>query len=733
MKRSVLFAAGALFFSLLFPLFLSALYLLIIAGAVFVIAVILLIFHKKREYFIEIGCVLLVAVFGIFYMMFWINSAVTPLKQLDNTTVQISGSIIDKPKIYDDSVSYTIKIDKVDGMPNLPKTFNATLYSSSKLSVLPFDRITATVKFREMNELDNIYKAREKIFLVGSIEKGTASVQKYEGSEIIRLPLNISEYISNLFSKNMEKPQAEMLKGIVLGDVSGIDNDMRSALTDTGILHVVSVSGFHLSFLAGNLLIFLTKLKIGKNKSAMITLLFVWLIAAVAGLSPPVLRSAIMYSIMLGGLLLFRHADTLNSLGVSAIIILVINPFAAVDISFQLSFLATLGLLTLGNYLSECGEKYLPQRKIPRKIVKSLIITLSMSLSATIFTFPVILLNFDSISVISVLANILLIPPASIALMISVIAAIISPLSFMWFIWKPLLSICELLIKFFNFGTSLMAQLPFATINISGELTAICTVFILIIIAVAFIVGNKKGRIYRLAAIISILLILNTAFFNMYNDANVSEVNIIGADKNISVVITHKGQAFAVGSAVYSAYDMRSILRRKSIDKLDMLILPMLNETFAAGATDLLKINKCDILLAPQSGALYNEITTISCAKATINGAVIEYTEDLNIEIISHGDKNVVFINCFDKTILIAPPSFDMNYIDEIYRSPDIFITGTAVPTNLTTNPKTMICGTYNKTLFAADKLGIPAFICTKDTITTLIINKNGGIKTVRR
>ena len=731
MKRPVLYAAGALFFSLLFPLFLGFLYSAIIAGIVVTIAITLIILRKKRKYFLEVGCVLLFTVVGILYMFLSISASVTPLKQLENKALKVSAVVIAKPQTDESSTSYTLKIDSVEGVTGLPKNFKATVYCSDKLPAEPFDRINATIKFYEMREPAGLSGARDKVFIIGSIVNNSANVQKNDGFEIRRIPIDISNYVSDLFSDNMDEREAEMLKAIVLGDVSGIDSEMRNGLAATGVLHVVSVSGFHLSFLAGNLLLLLRKLRISRKIYVPFTLAVVWLIAAVAGLSPPVIRSAVMYTVMLCGILFFKTPDTLNSLGVAAFIVLMINPFAAADVSFQLSFSATLGLLTLGAYLNERTQKFYPQNKILHKIMSGVFMGINTSISAALFTFPVMLLSFDDVSLISPLSNVLLITPASLALMISFIAAIISPASFIWFIWKPLLFVSSILIKIFIFGTELLAMLPFASLNISSDTTAICTALILIIIAAALVIGNEKGKIYRMAAMLSMLLILATGFLNIYNSDHISEVNVIGANRNIAVVITHAGRAFAVGSAVHGEYEVRETMSGKGIKSLDMMILPMLNDTFAAGAANTLELNKCNLLLAPNSGKLYNDIMEIDCEKSPLEGAVINYRDDFLIEIIT---ESAIFITCFDKTIIIAPPGLDMNRIDPKYRHPSILISGTAAPLNFDASlSKVIITGSHNKALYAADALGTPAYICTKDETITAVINKNGDMKFIRR
>lgn len=149
---------------------------------------------------------------------------------------------------------------------------------------------------------------------------------------------NIREYTDKQLKKYSPDEYAGIMLGMLIGDKSGIAEEYSDAFTRAGIVHLFSVSGFHISLWSE--IVYKRLLKCGLNKrlSSFVSIGFVVLFTAVTGFSRSTLRAGIMMSVFFAGRMIFMDSDSLNSLGFSAFAISVANPFCAGDIGFLLSF-----------------------------------------------------------------------------------------------------------------------------------------------------------------------------------------------------------------------------------------------------------------------------------------------------------------------------------------------------------------------------------------------------------
>lgn len=203
----------------------------------------------------------------------------------------------------------------------------------------------------------------------------------------------IRELVSATVRESLPEPQASLLLGMMLGVKGGFPSSFYEALRVSGTLHVVVVSGYNITVLINALgrgLIFLP-LKVRFFAIALGIFLFVSLV----GPEAPVIRAAIMGSIALLATVLGRQKDALRAFLVAAIIMLILNPSWLLNLSFQLSFLATLGLIIFVPII----DRFTPGRGAPLR--EDLVTTLA----AQILVWPLIAYTFGQVSLLSPIAN----------------------------------------------------------------------------------------------------------------------------------------------------------------------------------------------------------------------------------------------------------------------------------------------------------------------------------------
>ncbi|MEO8086162.1 MAG: ComEC/Rec2 family competence protein [Bacteroidota bacterium] len=213
-----------------------------------------------------------------------------------------------------------------------------------------------------------------------------------------------------------------VLSALILGYEDEIDSEIINAYAASGALHVLSVSGLHVGiiFVAINFFLgFLNRSRKTRLIKSIIIILFLWFYALLTGLSPSVLRSATMLSFIVIGQMTRSHTNLYNTLAASAFFLLGINPFLIMQVGFQLSYMAVLGIIFLQPSIQGMWE---PSWWLPRQVWS----LTSVSIAAQIATFPLGLFYFHQFPVYFLLSNLIVIPISTVIIYGGIILLIIS-------------------------------------------------------------------------------------------------------------------------------------------------------------------------------------------------------------------------------------------------------------------------------------------------------------------
>lgn len=225
---------------------------------------------------------------------------------------------------------------------------------------------------------------------------------------IYRLKANALERIYLLWPD----PEASLLAGILLGVESGISDQVQKAFRDTGTTHIIAISGFNITIVAGLFTRVFSQL-LNNRQAALAAVVGISIYTLLVGADPAVVRAAVM-----GGLAIFagqigRRQHGLNAAALASLAMILINPRLPWDISFQLSLSATIGLILYADPLEawflDLSSRYLPldtARKLTRPVSEYFLFTLAAQLT----TMPVMLYHFQSFSLSTFLANPAILP-----------------------------------------------------------------------------------------------------------------------------------------------------------------------------------------------------------------------------------------------------------------------------------------------------------------------------------
>jgi len=246
--------------------------------------------------------------------------------------------------------------------------------------------------------------------------------------------------------------EAAITYGVFTGIKDYIDAGVRNYFRRAGIGHVLSVSGLHLSILAGICAFILRLFNINKKISSIFIILFSLLFAGFAGFTMSAVRAAIMIILFYSAFLLERKSDALTSLLIAGFLIILPNPYHSLNLGFQLSFCATFGIV----FTQDVSAKIID--KINFKTVKIIVSSAFITLAAVIFTLPVTSYNFQALSIVSVLTNLIISPVISIILFFALTLSLFSFINlniilefFGWILYhcvKFLINICKFISSF---------------------------------------------------------------------------------------------------------------------------------------------------------------------------------------------------------------------------------------------------------------------------------------------
>jgi len=212
-------------------------------------------------------------------------------------------------------------------------------------------------------------------------------------------------------------PEASLLAGILLGVESGIPEGVQRAFRDTGTSHIIAISGFNITIIAGILATVFGRMlgrgRKGARRGALIAMIGIVIYTILVGGDAAVVRAAIMGGLTLLAVQLGRQQDGLNSLALVAAVMALFNPYILWDVGFQLSFAATLGLVLLAEPFTNTFVN-LAGRRIPSETAQRLSGPIGeyllFTIAASLLTLPIILYHFQRLSLTSLIANPLILP-----------------------------------------------------------------------------------------------------------------------------------------------------------------------------------------------------------------------------------------------------------------------------------------------------------------------------------
>lgn len=541
--------------------------------------------------FICLGC-------AVAFSWTWIfNCAyVEDIRYLDGETICQTVEITDFNTNTDWGIMADGKI-RLEG-----KYYDIRVYSSDLDELHPGDQLTGTIRLRcTLGGNDEMtYHSGNGLFLLGYLSDDVEVIPA-ENVPFRYFSAVLRRNIIKLLESAFPEDTYPFVCALLLGERSLLDYGTNSDLSLSGIRHVVAVSGLHVSILFSVVtMLFGYRRVITPAVGWALLLVF----ASVTGFTPSVVRACIMHAIMLGAMMFQKEYDSPTALAVAVFIMLLGNPYAVTSIGLQLSAGCLVGIFLFSERIRQflLSPKCMGNAEVKTlkgKFKNWIAGSVSVTLSTLITTTPLCSVYFGTVSLVSVVTNLLTL------WLVTVIFCGILVVCVLGTIYLPIAKLCawvfSWLIRFVLWTAHLLASFPMAAVYTQSVYIAVWVVFCYLLLAVFLFSKNKHPWIMIFCVLAGLFVSIAVSWIEPKLDR--FRFSVLDVGQGQCILIQNEGKYYMVdcgGGNPEAAADVAvQTLLSQGITHLDGIIVTHYDDDHAGGISYVLTRIPADRLYLP--------------------------------------------------------------------------------------------------------------------------------------
>ncbi len=468
------------------------------------------------------------------------------------------------------------------------KRYDAVLYGEdSRFCGDAGDRVTGMLRIEaaglDISDGESLYHRSEGVMLL-LFSEGKLTLEPADSPWHVQVRQWLRGRIQTLYMGDA----AGLLQALLIGDRSGLSYGAQNDLSVSGLSHAVAVSGMHVS-----ILLTMVTFCLGGNPrlTALIGYPVVVAFVIMTGASPSACRAAVMQGMLLAAPLLRRESDPLTTLGAAALVLLLENPWSVASVSFQLSFAAMLGLITLG---SRMRQRMLSPKRKRGKLSGYLIAGATASVSTTIMTLPLTVYYFGIVSLVAIPMNLAVLWSVTWIFVLGALSCLLGGAGVILAV--PVRLLC----RYVLFACDCAANFPFAAAypqNVPLMLLA----FLLYAALCLMLLGKLKTRLVLTSCFAAgFLFCILWGKWDLHHGDMTFRVLDVGQGQT---TIFHSGDFTAMIDCGSSDIDAARLaahtLYSGGQSHVDALVLTHYDEDHAGGMMDLLELVQVGVLVLP--------------------------------------------------------------------------------------------------------------------------------------
>src|SRR3989344_2552990 len=388
----------------------------VLGGSILAVSVGCIIYQVYRRAWVKIIIVLSVGVFFLFLGM--MRFTTTQTQSGDNHIVSLMGvkksfigKVIAEPERLIDKQRLIIDIDNLEG----------TLLMTTRLypAYAYYDVVSFECEIQKPGQFDSFdyekYLRAKNIDAVCYYPKISKVIHTRENG--ISYLFVIKQNLLDTINRALPEPHASLLAGILIGAKKGLPDDVMEQFNRVGLTHIIAISGYNITLVIRFVLILAPWVWINRRHAIWLMIPCIGIFVILVGGQASVIRAALFGIIGALAYTIGRAQSMTNALLLTAGLMVAVNPWILrYDVGFQLSFLATVGLIYISPLFESRGTGFLHS-------IKEVVIA---TFSATIVTLPLVLFIFGRLSVISIIANVFVVPLTPFVMAVGGIVALIA-------------------------------------------------------------------------------------------------------------------------------------------------------------------------------------------------------------------------------------------------------------------------------------------------------------------
>lgn len=444
--------------------------------------------------------------------------------KVNNGNLTIYGKVTSPSLPYPKNIRFLLRVDS--SSLNSSILNGKTILCMCKDSAVQGSKIKMTGSINVPGRKTNPFEFDEFSYLMS---KGISAKFKVDSIEITPSSRSAFDKVSSMFRTGISRiislftdsNQKAILFAAFLGETEYLSTDLKNSFRNSGVYHLLSISGLHAAMLIGACYFILNFLPIPVTFRHVIALITIWSYQIFIGFIPCLFRATLMASLIIITFLLQKKSYPVQSIGLAGSIWLLLSPDSLFQPGYQLSFAATFGILTIFPVLN----KFTPNihNKHLNYTISSILSSLYLSFTGLLSTLPIILYYFGSVPIYGLIVNLVAVPIMTVAmwLFFSAILFSFTPISFITvFFCKQALSALIIVTDFFS-------TLPLSTVYISSMRITVLFTFLFVCISIATV--HKNYRLYMLLLCIPIFTgsaAIDILFSQQRNSVVITKFNV---------------------------------------------------------------------------------------------------------------------------------------------------------------------------------------------------------------
>ena len=541
--------------------------------------------------------------------------------------VTFKAEIIEKPLISEETVSFfanVISVTDKSGTKNYSEKVRFSKFIEKPKDVYGFDSLKMgdvieadgkfTVPKSSMNNggFDYAeYLKSEGVFFQCNIESEEVDIKDHIIRPILHSWTNFRLKCMSFFDKVFPEEEGAVLKAFITGNSANITDEVSESFSNSGLSHVLAVSGLHVSVFISLVVSLLKLFNVSKRKQMFFSVIAAFFFVFFTGASVSALRAGVLATFALIAKLIYRKADSFTTLSLAAAVLGLVYPLTIYSASFMLSFAATAGILLFYNTISiffSKAYKNLEKQTVAYKLFRNIFDSFAVGLSAQIFVTPLLVYLFSSFSVMSIISTMLVSPFLAYMLAGGILFIATSFINttlalpfggFIYFLAKVLIFISD------YFGSFSFSKVIF------GVITPFLLLMYALFIALIFF-AFKKNKVAYTIVLISFTILSFIGLINKninYDTAQVSFINVgqgdcalFKAPGDCDVLFDSGGYSESEGTGEYI---IAPYLIKNGVTDVEYVIISHMHSDHIIGLIGVLDELKVDNLIIP-----YGQIDT---------------------------------------------------------------------------------------------------------------------------